>query len=266
MSKIIALDVGHGLKTPGKQTPNGIKEWTLNDKVADKITQLLSDYDVKIIRLDNNEGKVDEPLSERLNRYLKLNVDLVISIHHNALKNKWSTATGIEVWVDRNCTAADLKLAKLIYKKLVKYTKLKGRGIKKENFYVINQNKITAVLVEGGFMDGKKDYKIITSDAGQTAYAKAVVESVIEFLSLKKKSTVAKPAPKPAITYYKKYIGTSGKVDVVLKAVGVPAKYYGSWKKRKVIASKNGIKLYVGTATQNKKLISLAKQGKLKKV
>ena len=33
----IALDAGHGLNTPGKQTPDGIKEWTLNDKVRDKV-------------------------------------------------------------------------------------------------------------------------------------------------------------------------------------------------------------------------------------
>ena len=29
MSIKIALDAGHGLKTSGKQTPDGIKEWTL---------------------------------------------------------------------------------------------------------------------------------------------------------------------------------------------------------------------------------------------
>ena len=33
----IGLDPGHGLKTAGKQTPTGIKEWTLNDKVCDKV-------------------------------------------------------------------------------------------------------------------------------------------------------------------------------------------------------------------------------------
>ena len=58
---------------------------------------------------------------------------------------------------------------------------------KKENFYVINQNTIPAILVEGEFMTNKANYKYITSDAGQTAYAKAVAEGLIEFLKLKKK-------------------------------------------------------------------------------
>ena len=66
--------------------------------------------------------------------------------------------------------------------------------------------------------------------------------------------------------YYKKYTGKSQRIDEVLKSIGVPSKYYGTWKKRKDIAKKNGIKDYMGTAKQNTTLISLAKQGKIKKV
>ena len=68
-----------------------------------------------------------------------------------------------------------------------------GRGIKAEDWYIINQDRIPAVLVEGGFMDNTYDYKIITSDAGQTAYAKSVAEGLIEFLGLEKKSQSTEP-------------------------------------------------------------------------
>ena len=199
----IALDCGHGLRTPGKQCPDGIKEWELSDKVRDKVVQKLSSYDCEIIFPDNDEGNVDESLSSRLNMYIKTGVDAAVSIHHNALKGTWCNATGCEVWVDRNNTAADMKLAEAIYSRLSKYTGLKGRGIKKENWYVINQNKIPAVLVEGGFMDGIEDYKIITSDAGQEGYANAVAEGLIEFLGLKKKTNSAPttaPSQKPVPT------------------------------------------------------------------
>lgn len=183
----IALDAGHGLKTPGKQTPDGIKEWTLNDRVRDKIVTILNAYEVTILNVDNNEGNIDESLSSRLSAYRKAGVDAFVSIHHNAYSGAWSKATGVEVYVDKNATKKDLELANLIHKRLHEYTGLTGRGVKRENFAVINQNTIPAVLCEGGFMDGAKDYKIITSEAGQTAYAKAVAESLIEFLDLKKK-------------------------------------------------------------------------------
>ena len=186
MAKIkIALDAGHGLKTAGKQTPDGIKEWTINDKVRDKVVGFLSSYDCEIVHVDNDEGNTDESLTYRLNKYLSAGVSAFVSIHHNAYTGSWNNATGVEVYTDTNPTAKDTQLATMIYNRMVANTKLKGRGIKKANFTVINQNKIPAILCEGGFMDGSKDYKYITSDEGQTAYAKAVAEGLIEFLGLK---------------------------------------------------------------------------------
>ena len=189
MAKKIALDAGHGLRTLGKQTPDGIKEWVLNDKVRDKVVALLKNYDVEFVFPDNDEGNTDESLAYRKNMYLKEDVDAVVSIHHNAFRGTWGNATGVEVWVDKNPTTQDIQLANCIYGKMISYIGLQGRGIKKENWYIINQNKIPAVLTEGGFMDGNNDYKVITSDKGQTAYAKAIAEGLIEFLQLKKRST-----------------------------------------------------------------------------
>lgn len=190
MSIKIALDCGHGLNIAGKQTPDGIKEWTLNDKVRDKVVALLADYDCEFIHTDNNEGNTDESLASRVNAYLNKGVAAFVSIHHNAFTGSWNNATGVEVYTDRNYTEEDQKLAEAIYPKLVSYTGLKGRGIKREDWWVINQDRIAAVLIEGGFMDGSNDYKVITSEDGQTAYAKAVAEGLIEFLGLEKKASV----------------------------------------------------------------------------
>lgn len=185
----IALDAGHGLKTAGKQTPDGIKEWEINDKVRDKEVEILKNYEVDIIYTDNDEGNADESLTSRRAMYINQKVDAFVSNHHNALKGKWGKHTGIEVYVDKNCTKEDMELAEAIYKRLVEYTGLKGRGIKKADFTVINQNKVPAVLVEGGFMDSTIDHPVITSEKGQDAYARAVAEGLIEFLGLKKKTT-----------------------------------------------------------------------------
>ena len=182
----IGLDCGHSKITKGKQTPDGIKEWDLNNQVRNRIVNILKDYDVEIIHTDNNEGYKDESLSSRLNKYKDEKVDAFVSIHHNAFSGEWNNVTGVEVYVDKKATSKDMKLAKCVYDRLVKYTGLKGRGIKKEGFYVINQNTTPAILVEGGFMDSRLDHKVITSNVGQTAYAKAVAEGLIEFLKLKK--------------------------------------------------------------------------------
>lgn len=228
MSIKIALDAGHGLNTAGKQTPDGIKEWSLNDKVRDKVVAFLSEYDCEIIHTDNDEGNTDESLSVRTNKYLNAGVDLFVSIHHNAYTGKWNNATGVEVFTDKNPTEADKRLAECIYERLVKYTGLKGRGIKAENWWVINQNKIPAVLVEGGFMDGSNDYKVITSDVGQTSYAKAIAEGIVEFAGLKKKAITSVEAPKPESTHI---IKKGDLVSIKSNATYYTGKAVPSWVK-----------------------------------
>lgn len=52
----IVLDAGHGLNTAGKQTPDGIKEWSLNDAVCDYATEKFKKYGVEVLRTDHNEG------------------------------------------------------------------------------------------------------------------------------------------------------------------------------------------------------------------
>ena len=236
----IGLDPGHGLKTPGKQTPDGIKEWTLNDKVRDKVVAILSEYDCEFVHTDNDEGNIDESLESRVSKYMAAGSEVFVSLHHNAFTGKWNQATGVEVFTDRKYTAADQKLAELIYSRLVEYTGLKGRGIKREDWWVINQNSIPAVLVEGGFMDGSNDYKVIKSEAGQTAYAKAVAEGLIEFLDLKKKA--ASSAPKEEKAEYGVYTVVIGdKLDLLAKRFNTT---------RDVLVALNGIKnphlIYVG--------------------
>lgn len=198
---IIALDAGHGLKTAGKQTPDGIKEWSINDKVCDYATEILSEYNCTVIRTDNNEGNVDEGLTVRLNTAIKKGAKVLVSIHHNAFKSVWGKHTGVEIYTDNNPTAEDKALANLISAKLSEYTGLKNRGVKKAAFTVINTNKITAVLCEGGFMDSSIDYKVITSEAGQRAYARAIAESLIEMYNLKKKKKPAAVSEKISVTY-----------------------------------------------------------------
>lgn len=61
------------------------------------------------------------------------------------------------------------------------------------------------------------------------------------------------------VSYFKKYTGTSVSIVAALKAISVDS----SFTYRKKIAKANGISVYLGTASQNTKLLNLLKQGKL---
>lgn len=74
------------------------------------------------------------------------------------------------------------------------------------------------------------------------------------------------PQPQSTVAYYPAYTGNASGLDEILRAIGVPSKYIGSYSARKPIAEANGIKDYKGTGTQNIQLKNLAKAGKLKRV
>lgn len=186
-NKILVLDAGHGINTPGKQTLASLgkvyKEWTLNNAVCNKIQKILANYNVTIYRTDDQSGATDVSLATRVSKTNSYNPDLFVSIHQNA-----GGGTGTEVYYHTRGTSEDKKVAGIIAPKLASKVGLRNRGVKTAEFTVLT-TKATAVLVEGGFMDTKNDYEIIISDKGQQAYAEAVAEAVIEYLGLTKKVT-----------------------------------------------------------------------------
>ena len=95
--------------------------------------------------------------------------------------------TGTDVYWHTNGTAEDKKLASIVAPKLASKTGLRNRGVKTAQFAVLTC-RATAILCEGGFMDTANDYAVITSDKGQQAYADAVVEGLVEYLGLTKKT------------------------------------------------------------------------------
>ena len=183
-NKKLVLDAGHGYNTSGKRTKATLgkqyREWSLNNAVCNYIAQYLKDYNVTIYRTDDTSGATDVSLSRRVSKTNAINPDLFISIHHNA-----GGGTGTEVYMHTYGTSEDNKVANIIAPKLARNTGLRNRGVKK-NIFAVLTCRATAVLVEGGFMDTANDYKVITSVAGQQAYARAIADSVIQYLGLTK--------------------------------------------------------------------------------
>lgn len=179
----IGLDAGHCINTPGKRTPDGIREWSLNSAVCNYIEEYLKGY-ADILRTDDRTGNSDVSLVSRKTKAIN-NCDVLISIHHNADKGKWGKATGIETYVHSNYTTdKSNKLATLLADKMSNYTGLRNRGVKNAKFAVIATSKIPAVLCEGGFMDGEHDSYYIRTEEGQRAYARAVSDSIKEYFNL----------------------------------------------------------------------------------
>ena len=201
----LALTAGHYMGTPGKRClvnldPNSTREWWLNDRVADKIEKMLSEYqDVLILRTDDTTGKKDISLNTRIKEANNFDPDFYLSIHHNA-GIKGGRGGGIVAFVQAKPSSTELLWQDELYDELIRLTGLKGNRsnpIPRKNYAEVKKTKAPAVLLELGFMDSQVDVPIILSEDYATKCAQACVNVIVARAKLKKKVAV-QPTPTPA--------------------------------------------------------------------
>ena len=186
----IAIDAGHGPNTPGKRCPDdSMREYFFNSVTARYAAALLRGYEGVEI-LETFEDARDVPLQERTDRANAWKADLFVSIHANASGNDWSTARGIETFVFTSRPAAAVALANAVQRQLIKVTGLVDRGVKADDLHVLRETRMTAILVECGFMTNRDEAALLKSDAYRQKCALAIVAGVVETYGLKKKEGV----------------------------------------------------------------------------
>ena len=208
----IALNAGHGIHTSGKRClntldPKETREWELNARICNKITEKLRAYNgYQLIRLDDTIGEIDVPLKERTNEANRWGADFYLSIHHNAGING-GTGGGVETYTYTKASAKSYEWQDALYEALIKHTGLKGNrsdGTRQKNLHEVRESNMPAVLIECGFMDSTNDTPIILTEDFADKVAKACVEVLVEKGGLKEKVVehpkVEKPQPQPIET------------------------------------------------------------------
>ncbi len=184
----IIVDAGHGFETPGKRTPDGMKEYEFNREVANEVKRMLTQYENVEVYFTHSDSR-DVPLAERTKKANQLKADLFLSIHANAYgTGSWNEANGIETYI---YTLKDVKaygIAKLIHKYLIHLTRRKDRGVKAGDFLVLRETKMTAILCECGFMTHREEALLLKSTTYRKTCAEAILKGLVEFYNLKLKS------------------------------------------------------------------------------
>lgn len=196
----IAIDAGHGLKTAGKRCmkaldPNETREWVMNSRIAEKLEDLLKDYECEVLRTDDKTGKTDPALSTRCKKANDFKADVFISIHHDAgLNGKKGGGTTVFYYSSKAERKAQ---AQAFYNSVIAKTKLAGNRsskVQKKAFAVLKGTDAPAFLIENGFMDSPSDVPIILSDAHADKTAAGLLDFLIDEFKLKKKAAATKPA------------------------------------------------------------------------
>jgi N-acetylmuramoyl-L-alanine amidase len=203
----IVIDAGHGPQTPGKRSPDGsLREYHFNAPTARYVAdELLHGYEGVEILMTHDDSR-DVPLKERTDRANAWKADLFVSIHANAYGDGgWSSAQGIETFVYETRPAAAVALANAVQRQLVKATGRPDRGVKSANFHVLRETKMTAILVECGFMTHRQEAELLKSDSYRRKCAEAIVAGIVETYGLRRKSTPeTAPAPVDEVSEWAK--------------------------------------------------------------
>jgi N-acetylmuramoyl-L-alanine amidase len=183
--KLIVLDPGHGGKDLGAHslTAPRYQEKLLTLSTARIVKNYLEGLGHTVIMTRTEDVFI--PLEKRASLANQLAPSLFVSIHYNSAENV--SAEGIEIFYytakDNSVRTRDSKLlAQTILDEVLKCTGAKSRGVKTQNFSVIRNTKMPAVLIEGGFLTNNDERQRVKNAAYLKKLAWGIALGIDRFL------------------------------------------------------------------------------------
>lgn len=186
---LIALDDGHGMDTPGKQTPTFSDGSFMKENEFNRVVVNYHDIELKRCGFDTllvAPTDEDTPLSMRVNTANNANANVYISIHANAYDSSFGgrNPEGVETFCFEGSSNGK-KLATKVHNQLITGTKHVNRGIKRGNhLYVIRRTRMPAILVEAGFMDNPRETKLLQLDDFRKEVAREICIGICSYFEV----------------------------------------------------------------------------------
>lgn len=200
----VGIDGGHGMETAGKRTPaipelggRVIRENEFNDAVAGKLQKALArcGFDTMFTAPETS----DTPLGTRVKRANASRVDILVSLHYNAITANFATAKASGYEVLAGSSSESKKLAKCILDELGAGTPQKNRGVKDGSWLALNKCSMPLALVEFGFMDNKTEALLMIDPKFIEECAEETAKGICKYFGVTYKAPDSKPEPaKPA--------------------------------------------------------------------
>lgn len=165
----IVLDPGHGGSDTGALAASGQPEKRYTLAVAKLVAQKLREKGAKVIMTRDQDKNVS--LSARPQTAMTASANAFISFHFDS-SDETNTASGYTCYYYH--TGDSKRLAKAVDSQMTSLP-LTNRGVLFGNFLVIRDNSVPAILIEGGYLNTEKDFKLIQSKTYQEKYANNVV-------------------------------------------------------------------------------------------
>lgn len=202
MKFVFMIDMGHGIKTPGKRA-NGLLEWEFNRSVGHKLYNLLSPYGIVHFTMSG----VLQPFTEMTSEGRRANLEyrcqnaneiemyykslygdiqaIFVSNHANAADNENASGYSIHIF---NKSDKRYEIAKSVYKAAeevlgVGFT-IKSRGIKESPFYVNKYTNMSSILIEYEFFTNPEAVKKLKDDSFRQKCADSSAKGLLNYCGI----------------------------------------------------------------------------------
>ena len=171
--KTIVLDPGHGGSDQGasSSTPSKSLEKNYTLKTAKELKKLLNKEGAHVKMTRSNDKYVS--LDDR-----NIKGDAFISIHNDALDS--SNANGVTVYWFKDKQES---LAHTLNSAIQKKALLTNRGSRQQNYQVLRQTDIPAVLLELGYISNPTDESMINDQLHRQVVEQAIVDGLKQYFS-----------------------------------------------------------------------------------
>ncbi len=172
----IIVDAGHGGVDMGASGRQGTREKNVNLDVALRVKDRLERLGAIVILTRYDDTFIS--LYERAYVANHLMADLFVSIHTNSHPNL--KVNGLEVYHYESSWRGKL-LAKHILKRMVEHTGLASLGVKTNNFVVIRETQMVAVLVELGYLSNYREERIIQTEKFRIRATRGICQGIVDY-------------------------------------------------------------------------------------
>lgn len=175
---VVVIDPGHGGNDTGAIGIGGLREIDVVLPISKQVRDILEQNGVQVVMTREYDQEVElEPRTQLANR---VNADLFISIHANAIDMTRPDVNGIETYYFQSRSGQ--LLAQYIHNSILQTTGSPNRGVREARFYVLRHTQMPAVLVEVGFVTGAQDAAKLADPAYRSLMAEAIARGILQYM------------------------------------------------------------------------------------
>ena len=168
----VIVDAGHGGLDRGGRPLSGAPEKALTLDTAERLAKVLRSKGFRVI--ETRKRDVFVPLSTRTSISNRTSDSIFVSIHYNWGRRRGARGVEIYYFSPRAC-----RLASNILRQATRAYPTESRGVKRNNFHVLRENRRPAVLCELGFVSNPQDNRYLQNRTYRQRIAERVAEAIV---------------------------------------------------------------------------------------